>query len=74
MHFKIRLEFKPQDLWVGAFWQRRNRSQHRWICLLPMVPIHLQWKVAELDQIFDNFDHGCHQVFYVLLFLAVRLF
>ena len=36
---KIRIEFKPQDLWVGAFW----KPGHLWICILPMVPIHVMW-------------------------------
>lgn len=67
----LRVEWKPQDCWVGVFWKplydhwsywpegtpaRRpsdpkypNRRWVRtnldiWICLLPMVPIHLGWK------------------------------
>ena len=45
----IRLEFQPQDCWVGVFWKRLppyNRYRRRtdlWICLLPMVPIHCWW-------------------------------
>lgn len=34
--FKVGLEFKPQDLWIGAFWQRKEKVQHLWICLIPM--------------------------------------
>lgn len=44
--FGIQLEFKPQDLWIGAFWQRSFGIQHLWICLIPMLPIHLQWTVG----------------------------
>ena len=43
---KLRIEFKPQDCWVGAFWQRKGNIQHLWICLLPMLPLHFEWAVA----------------------------
>lgn len=49
----IRLEFKPQDLWVGFFW--RHRTYHDcqgyhvpddldlWICVVPMLPLHIRF-------------------------------
>jgi len=49
---KVRLEFKPQDLWIGVFWKRLPgydpeeepvAEVHVWICLLPMLPLHIQW-------------------------------
>lgn len=43
----VRLEFKPQDCWIGAFW----KPGHVWVCLLPMLPIHFA-----LDQ--KGGDHG----------------
>lgn len=36
-------EFKPQDLWVGAFWKRIGNCVDLWICLLPCVPLHISW-------------------------------
>ncbi len=41
-----RVEFKLADMWVGAFWkvQRPLGTRQRfdvWVCLLPMVPIHV---------------------------------
>lgn len=50
---KIRIEFKPQDLWIGAYWENRLARRedilhgyadafHLWICLLPMLPIHIE--------------------------------
>lgn len=36
---RVRLEWKLQDLWIGAYWQPGNL----WICLLPCVPIHVSW-------------------------------
>ncbi len=43
---KAKLEFKLQDLWIGAFWKRdhTNSIQHLWICLVPCLPLHIQWK------------------------------
>ena len=47
---KIRLEFKLQDLWIGAFWRTTYRitdegeqpfSWDLWICLIPCLPIRL---------------------------------
>lgn len=57
---KVRLEWKPQDLWIGAFWDKKPivylgrrddgewvaSEQHVWICLLPMLPIHIWWRLT----------------------------
>jgi hypothetical protein len=49
---KISLEFKPQDLWIGLYWKVRRQNFHDlscgssvdlWICLVPMLPIHVSW-------------------------------
>lgn len=48
----IRLEFKPRDMWVGAYVSHydidedqfpHKRRWELWICILPMLPIHLSW-------------------------------
>lgn len=44
-----RIEWKPQDLWVGVFWKRQTGyrglpSLDVWVCLLPMLPIHFGHK------------------------------
>lgn len=43
----IRLEFKVQDLWVGAYWNVERYGSaavlHVWVCLLPCLPIHITW-------------------------------
>ena len=43
----VRLEWKPQDCWVGVFWKHSGNYRAGgtgavdvWICLLPMVPLH----------------------------------
>ncbi len=57
----IKLEFKLQDLWIGAFWKKDLFTEHYcsigyirryyvdlWICLLPCLPIHLTWTKKEV--------------------------
>lgn len=39
--FILQLEFKPQDMWIGLYWDMRGQDFHAWLCLLPMFPIHL---------------------------------
>lgn len=40
---RIGIEWKPQDLWVGAYWRRSGSCVDLWICLLPCIPIHISW-------------------------------
>ena len=37
----LQLEFKIEDLWIGAYWRQTNKKFDLWICLLPCIPIHL---------------------------------
>lgn len=51
--WKVRLEWKPPDLWVGVFWKTTHItgpgiccaqipvSTDIWVCLIPCVPIHI---------------------------------
>lgn len=45
---EISIEFKPQDLWIGAYWRRRAIQGHVeytvWVCLLPCLPIVISWE------------------------------
>jgi hypothetical protein len=45
----VRVEFKPQDLWVGAYWKRVGHVLDVWLCLLPCLPLHfcLVWRDPE---------------------------
>jgi hypothetical protein len=44
---KIRIEFKLQDCWIGAYWCRKFEGLnlysdlHIYICLIPCFPIHI---------------------------------
>lgn len=49
----MKIEFKPQDLWVGVYWKTENKSVtftdfyppvnivvlNIWVCIIPMFPI-----------------------------------
>ena len=45
----IELKFEPRDIWIGVYWNYRRsiESRARWldvyICLLPMLPIHIEF-------------------------------
>lgn len=42
-----RVEWKPQDCWLGAFWKRKAPlALDVWVCLLPMLPIHFGYLAA----------------------------
>jgi hypothetical protein len=43
--YTVRLEWKPQDLWIGAYIHRMSSADWSvwdlYICLLPCLPIHI---------------------------------
>ena len=43
----IRIEFKIQDFWIGAFWRKEGTRFDLWICLLPTAPIHYWHEVKK---------------------------
>ncbi len=42
-NWNAQFEWKPQDLWVGAFWKRDGNCVDLWLCFLPCVPLHISW-------------------------------
>ena len=40
-HLKIQFQLEPRDLWLGLFWRKTKLALHLYICLLPMVPLHI---------------------------------
>lgn len=54
-YLRARFEFKAADCWVGAFWKLERcpcahtvcycNWRHVWICVVPMLPLHVQWLV-----------------------------
>ena len=41
--WRIRLEFKLQDVWIGAYWKRLGNCVDVWVCLVPCLPLHFTW-------------------------------
>jgi len=47
---RARLLFVPEDVWVGVYWRKYlhhdpvfGQRWDVWICLLPMLPLHVWW-------------------------------
>lgn len=42
--FHVRIEWKPRDMWVGVYYDNRERPWEYGIliCLVPMLPIHIR--------------------------------
>lgn len=38
---KVQFQFEPRDLWVGVFWRRTTIALHLYVCVLPLVPLHV---------------------------------
>ena len=56
-NFHLAWECKPQDCWIGVYWKKSDMFPWRyhqrwrwdiWICLVPMLPIHLYWTRTEI--------------------------
>ena len=59
---RVRLEFKLEDCWVGAYW----RPGHLWVCVVPMLPLHFMWSSykrvaaeAKLDEVVRAYGEQC---------------
>jgi hypothetical protein len=44
--FGVALEFKPQDMWVGMYWDVKRDGTHAWVCLVPMFPLHFHVNIG----------------------------
>lgn len=38
---KVQLQFEPRDIWIGLFWRRTEIAWHFYICILPLLPLHI---------------------------------
>lgn len=35
------LQWEPRDLWIGLFWRLSDGVLHVYICVVPLVPLHV---------------------------------
>lgn len=49
MPVRARIEFKREDCWVGVYWRRSSKALDVWICLVPMLPLHLTFTKGPND-------------------------
>lgn len=38
---KAQIQWEPRDLWVGVFWRESDLCLHVYICLIPLLPLHI---------------------------------
>ena len=45
---KLRIEFKIEDCWIGAFWKSNTSwigyKYDLWVCIIPCFPIHYTYR------------------------------
>lgn len=52
---KVRLEFNPRDLWIGAYWKRsEGGGLDVWVCLVPALPLHFSRPRVTCDESLDG--------------------
>lgn len=53
----VAVEFEVHDMWVGAFWRHEKGLHHLWICIIPMLPLHVCWR----DRWYRYYREGLHE-------------
>lgn len=38
---RVSIKWKPQDLWIGAYWERSLLGLTVWVCIVPCLPIKI---------------------------------
>lgn len=39
--WRVAVQFKAADLWIGVFWANHHGLVDVWICVVPCLPIHI---------------------------------
>lgn len=50
---KAQFQFEPRDCWIGLFWQRTEVAFHLYVCLIPLVPLHVTIALPAKGKHFD---------------------
>jgi hypothetical protein len=43
----VQWQFEPRDLWIGVFWRRTAIAWHLYVCVIPLLPLHVT--IATVD-------------------------
>jgi hypothetical protein len=38
---KAQFQFEPRDLWIGLFWRSTELCWHFYLCIVPLLPLHV---------------------------------
>jgi hypothetical protein len=38
---KAQFQIEPRDLWVGMFWRRTGLALHLYLCIVPIISLHV---------------------------------
>jgi hypothetical protein len=38
---KVQIQWEPRDMWIGVFWRKTELCFHLYVCILPLLPIHI---------------------------------
>ena len=38
---KVQIQFEPRDLWIGLFWRPTELCWHFYLCIVPLLPLHV---------------------------------
>lgn len=46
---KAQIQFEPRDLWVGVFWRHTQHCLHLYVCIIPLLPLHVTILIRDFD-------------------------
>ncbi len=38
---KAQFQLELRDVWVGLFWRKTDIALHLYICIVPLIPLHI---------------------------------
>lgn len=48
---KAQFQFEPRDVWIGLFWRRTEIALHFYVCVVPMIPLHVTYRlIREIEE------------------------
>ena len=38
---RVQFQLELRDWWVGVFWRRTDIALHLYVCIVPLIPLHV---------------------------------